>query len=103
MVDWKFALMEQPRPHAVAQKQAERVFIESARTRWARALPGWSRAGQVAASWRVVRMARWAGTTGMPSCRLCFCDQQLVRPGLWRGEQLPLGESGVFSRPSLEP
>ena len=44
--DWKFALMEHPRPHGVAQKQAARSRMELRTTLCASGLFGKSSAGQ---------------------------------------------------------
>ena len=103
VVDWKFALIEQPRPQGVAQKQAARERMESATTRWARALFGKSMRGRRSASWVCVRMARCPAIMGTSSPSHARFMRSSVARGAGGGWRIPGEEFGVFSRPSLDP
>ena len=103
VVDWKLALIEQPRPHSVAQKHACRLSIDAVSTRRASALSGCSFAASRLASWRTVSTARCAGITGMPSGRQAFWVRSSDARAAGGGSSTPGDELGVFSSPSFDP
>jgi hypothetical protein len=65
-------LIEQPRPHSVAQKHAERCFMASAQSVGPLSLPGCSLAGMVSVSRALVSTARWMEMMGTPTFFACF-------------------------------
>ena len=78
--DWKFALIEQPFPHGVAQKQAAREAIDSRVTRLASSLFGHRNRDSRSASCIRVRIARCDGITGMPRpSHVCFVSSSYAR------------------------
>src|ERR1043166_7875527 len=95
VVDWKLAVIEQPRPHSVAQKHACRLFIDSASTRRASGLSGWSFAGSFAASCGTESTARCAGITGMPSGPHAFRARSSDTRGAGGASRTPGEERGV--------
>ena len=103
VVDWKFALMEHPRPHGVAQKQAARERMDSLSTRWASGLFGCTSPGSVSWSWTSESTAMWEGITGMPSSAQARCSKSSWARGAGGARRTPGDELGVFSSPSLDP
>ena len=105
VVDWKFAPMLQPRPQGVAQMQASRFCIESARiglrprvvrVQQLRGMRSWS--------WACDSTAMREGMTGTPDAVRVLLHDRARRPaGPGAGSSTPGDESGVFSMPSLVP